>query len=214
MILGYTGMPPFQSPPTIPSLPERLPSHDRRTETNARLHPHRHAQNRRCPSWYAQQHSWRELGVLHISIHFPETHLVCCFFYDFTDTPTKTEKLFVTGFFRTFFTCLSFWGLLYCICFSCEPLPCFTPWSSCRPALKLFGFSSATVFDAILLHPSLLQANSRSNLLVKALNHSRSSLIHLNTVRNRKLNSFHFGFERPHIFPIILLVRRNSRILH
>ena len=102
MILGYTGMPPFQIPPTIPPLPERLPSHDRRTETNARPHPHRHAQNRRCPSWYVQQHSWRELGVLHISIHFHEIHLVCCFFYDYTDAPTKTEKSFVTTFFRTF----------------------------------------------------------------------------------------------------------------
>ena len=70
MILGSTGTPPFQIPPTIPPLPERLPSHDRRPETNARLHPHRHAQNRRCPSWYAQQHSWRELGVLHISMKF------------------------------------------------------------------------------------------------------------------------------------------------
>ena len=112
MILGYTGMPPFQIPPTIPPLPERLPSHDRRTETNARPHPHRHAQNRRCPSWYVQQHSWRELGVLHISIHFHEIHLVCCFFYDYTDAPTKTEKSFVTTFFSDFFTRLSYWGLL------------------------------------------------------------------------------------------------------
>jgi hypothetical protein len=35
-------------------------------------------------------------------------------------------------------------------------------------------------------------SNSRSNLLVKAVNHSKSSLIHLNSVKNRKLKSFQF----------------------
>ena len=135
----------------------------------------------------------RELGVLHISIHFHEIHLVCCFFYDYTDAPTKTEKSLCDHFFFGLFYVSIFLGItiiLYLL--SCEPLPCLTHWPSCRPALKLFEFSSATVFDAILLHSSLLQANSRSNLLVKALNHSRSSLIHLNTVRNRKLKFFQF----------------------
>ena len=102
---------------------------------------------------------------------FPWKLPVCCFFYDNSSHKQKQKsrlwRFFLKCFCWHFFTYLSFWGLLFFFS-EPEPLPCLTHWTS---------ISSATVSDAILLHPSLLQANSRSHQLVQALDHSRSSMI-------------------------------------